>query len=146
MVRISRAFLKGSLIYTLVGALPMASAILLLPFYMNQLTIDNFGALSIYLTLSLLVQLLVTYSYDTSIYVHYHEFKEDTRKLSSFIGSAFSLMLIIGVLVFLFLAVTGNLIIEWQFKDKHIDFFPNGWLAITGGIFQAVVKVHSSLL
>lgn len=146
MVRISRAFLKGSLIYTLVGALPMASAILLLPFYMDQLTIDNFGALSIYLTLSLLVQLLVTYSYDTSIYVHYHEFKEDTRKLSSFIGSAFSLMLIIGVSVFLLLALTGNLIIEWQFKDKHIDFFPNGWLAITGGIFQAVVKVHSSLL
>jgi O-antigen/teichoic acid export membrane protein len=55
-------------------------------------------------------------------------------------------MLIIGILVFLLLAVTGNLIIEWQFKDKHIDFFPNGWLAISGGIFQAVVKVHSSLL
>jgi O-antigen/teichoic acid export membrane protein len=124
----------------------MASAVLLLPFYMGQLSTADFGTLSIYLTLSLLVQLLVTYSYDTSLYVHYHEFKDDAAKLASFIGSAFSLMFMIGAILFLLLATAGSWFFSWQFAEAGIHFYPNGWLAIAGGIFQAVVKVHSSLL
>lgn len=146
MVRISRSFLKGSLIYTLVGALPMASAVLLLPFYMDQLTTADFGALSIFLTLSLLVQLLVTYSYDTSLFVHYHEFKNDTTKLATFVSSAFSLMLLVGAAVFIVLAVAGDWLSVLLFNNSNFSFFPNGWLAIIGGVLQAIVKVHSSLL
>lgn len=146
MVRISRSFLKGSLIYTLVGALPMASAVLLLPFYMDQLTMADFGALSIFLTLSLLVQLLVTYSYDTSIFVHYHEFKNDSTKLASFVSSAFCLMLLVGGTLFVVLAVAGDWLSVLLFDNRNFSFFPNGWLAIMGGILQAIVKVHSSLV
>jgi O-antigen/teichoic acid export membrane protein len=124
----------------------MASAVLLLPFYMDQLTTADFGALSIFLTLSLLVQLLVTYSYDTSIFIHYHEFKNDSIKLASFISSAFSLMLLVGVAVFVVLAVTGDWLSVLLFNNRNFSFFPNGWLAITGGVLQAIVKVHSSLL
>lgn len=124
----------------------MASAVLLLPFYMDQLTTADFGALSIFLTLSLLVQLLVTYSYDTSIFVHYHEFKSNSTKLATFIGSAFCLMLLVGATLFGMLTMTGDWLSTLLFDNPNFSFFPNGWLAIIGGIFQAIVKVHSSLL
>lgn len=146
MVRISRSFIKGSLIYTVIGALPMASAILLLPFYMVNLSTADFGALSIYLAFSLLVQLLVTYSFDTSLYVHYHEFKDDTVKLSAFVSSAFVLMLLIGVGISLIVIPTGSSILAAVFPNRDFAFFPNGWLALGGGIFQALFKVHSNLL
>jgi O-antigen/teichoic acid export membrane protein len=146
MVRISRSFIKGSILYTIIGALPMASAVLLLPFYMNHLSTSLFGALSIYLAFSLLIQLLVTYSYDTALYVHYHEFKTDKSKLSIFISSSFSLMLLIGIGLFGIIAITGPYIFSWLFSDIGVSFFPNGWLAMVGGICQAIFKVHSSLL
>lgn len=146
MIRVSRSFLKGSLIYTLVGALPMASAILLLPFYMADLSTSDFGALSVYLTFSLLIQLLVAYSFDTSLYIHYHEFKSDRSKLAAFVSSAFVLMLLIGVGLLLVLVPTGGYIFKAIFTEKAVSFYPYGLLAMGGGVFQALVKVHSNFL
>lgn len=146
MIRISRSFIKGSLIYTAIGTLPMASAILLVPFYMANLSTADFGALSIYLAFSLLVQLVVTYSFDTSLYIHYHEFKSDKTKLSSFVSSAFVLMLLIGIGLSIIILPTGSSILAIIFVHQDIAFFPYGWLAIGGGIFQALFKVHSNLL
>jgi O-antigen/teichoic acid export membrane protein len=124
----------------------MASALLLVPFYMVNLTTENFGALSIYLAFSLLIQLLVTYSFDASLFVHYHEFKSDKPKLSAFVSSAFVLMLLIGLGLAALLLPTGTYILGLFFDNKDIAFFPNGWLALGGGIFQALFKVHSSFL
>lgn len=146
MVRISRSFIKGSIIYTAIGALPMASALLLVPFYMVNLSTADFGALSIYMAFSLLVQLVVTYSFDTSLYVHYHEFKNDRPKLSAFVSSAFVLMLLIGVGVSVIILPAGSSVLSVVFSHRDIAFFPNGWLALGGGIFQAIFKVHSNLL
>src|SRR5688500_9954964 len=96
MIRISKDFLKSSVIYTVAGSLPMVSAVLLLPFYSAYLSTSDFGALSIYLAFSLLIQYITTYSFDISLYIHFHEFKNEPKKLSSFVSSAFLLMLMIG--------------------------------------------------
>lgn len=146
MVRISTKFIKSSLLYTVAGSLPMASAMLLVPFYMTSLTTAQFGALSIYLVLSLLVQLLVTYSYDTSLYVHYHEYKHDHHKLSQFVSSAFILMLMIAGASLLLLSALGQLFSNFFFHKADNRFFPNGIWAIVGGALQAIFKVHSNLL
>lgn len=124
----------------------MASALLLVPFYMVSLSTDNFGALSIYLAFSLIIQLLVTYSFDSSLYVHYHEFKNDKAKLAAFVSSAFVLMLLIGLGLAIIVLPTGGYILAAIFSTQDIDFFPYGWLALGGGIFQALFKVHSNFL
>jgi O-antigen/teichoic acid export membrane protein len=147
-MRISKGFLKTSAIYTLAGMLPMASAFLLLPFYVNPeyLSAADYGALSIYLAFALLIQILTTYSFDTSLYVHYHEFKSDSKKLAAFISSAFVLMLMIGGGVALILLFAGDIAFAQFMDDKTISFFPFGILAAMSGIFQALFKVHSNLL
>jgi O-antigen/teichoic acid export membrane protein len=145
-MRISKSFIKSSLIYTVAGMLPMASAIILLPFYIENLSTADYGALSIYLAFSLFIQILTTYSFDTSLYIHFHEFKHDPAKLSSFISSAFVLMLMIGGGVGLLSLVLGDLTFSSFFTDKSISFFPYGILAAVTGIFQALFKVHSNLL
>jgi O-antigen/teichoic acid export membrane protein len=113
---------------------------------MVSLSTDNFGALSIYLAFSLIIQLLVTYSFDSSLYVHYHEFKNDKAKLAAFVSSAFVLMLLIGLGLAIIVLPTGGYILAAIFSTQDIDFFPYGWLALGGGIFQALFKVHSNFL
>lgn len=145
-MRVSRNFLKSSLIYTLAGTLPMASAIILLPFYVAYLSTSDFGALSVYLAFSLFIQILTTYSYDTSLYIHFHEYKNMPDKLSAFVSSSFIMMLAIGVLVAIIFIVTGDLLFRNIFSDKSISFHPYGFLAALTGIFQSLFKVHSSFL
>lgn len=146
MVKISKAFVKSSFIYTLAGSLPMASALILLPFYTFYLSPSAFGALAIYSTFTLLVQYLTTYSFDVSLYIHFHEYKHDQYKLARFVSSAFVLMLIIGVGVGTILCVAGNFIFDVVFSDVDIEFFPYGVFAVATGISQALLKVYSNLL
>lgn len=143
---ISRNFIKSSLIYTLAGALPMASAIILLPFYISYLPTEVYGALSICLAFSILIQIIVTYSFDTSLYIHYHEFKHDKKKLSSFVSSVFIFMLILGAAVAILLTLSGEFFFNKIFSNSTISFYPYGLISIGVGIFQAIFKVNGNLL
>jgi O-antigen/teichoic acid export membrane protein len=145
-LRISKHFLKSSVMYTVAGSLPMASALVLLPFYVAHLSTADFGALSIYFAFSYFIQLLTTYSFDTSLYIHYHEFKSDRLRLASFTSSAFLFMLGIGACVGFLFFVSGDLLFRHVFVEQSIAFRPYGVMAAVTGIFQALFKVHGNLL
>jgi O-antigen/teichoic acid export membrane protein len=123
----------------------MASAIILLPFY-SKLPVEIFGALSIYFSVSLLVQIFVTYSFDSSLYINYHDYKQDPKKLGIFISSAFIFILLLSFVSGLSLAFLGNWIFSSLFKEEEIVFYPFGLLSVATGIFQALLKVNNSLL
>jgi O-antigen/teichoic acid export membrane protein len=145
-VRISKNFLKSSIIYTLAGALPMASALILLPFYVEYLSTSDFGALSIYFAFSYFIQILTTYSFDTSLYIHFHEYKHDRSKLAAFASSSFIFMLLIGIVLGVVFTISGDLLFRNIFTDRSISFQPYGFMAALSGIFQALFKVYSNLL
>jgi O-antigen/teichoic acid export membrane protein len=128
------------------GALPMASAIILLPFYTEYLATDTLGALWIYLAFTLLVQVFVTFSFDTSIYIHFHDYKNDEDMLAKFTSSSFNLILMIGVCIAGLLLVTGNTIFNLVFTNQKISFFPYGLMAAVTAVFQSHFKVYTSLL
>jgi O-antigen/teichoic acid export membrane protein len=124
----------------------MASQIILLPFYLNYLSAANLGVFSIYTGFSLLVQIFVTYSFDSSIYSFFHDYKSDHSKLSVFISSSFNFILIVSLITSLILAVTGHWIFAEVFSKATISFYPYGFVSVFSGIFQALFKVNSSLL
>lgn len=124
----------------------MASAVILLPFYIAYLPTEVYGALSVCLAFSMLVQILVTYSFDTSLYIHYHELKHDTGRLAQYVSSAFLFMLLLGVVVGVVLSATGQLVFTWILPQSTIAFFPYGLVSVGVGIFQALFKVHGNLL
>lgn len=143
---ISKGFIKTSAIYTVAGMLPMASAILLLPFYLNYLPLEQYGQLAFYLAFSMLVQVVVTYSFDSSLYIYYHDYKNDKTKLSVLISSAYGFIAMVAVAVVLVLTLTGSFVFEIVAGEKGISFFPYGFLSVLTAIFQSFFKVHSSLL
>jgi O-antigen/teichoic acid export membrane protein len=143
---ISKTFIKSSIIYTVAGTLPMASAVILLPFYIHYLSTEAFGAFSILLALSLLVQIIATFSFDTSVYVHFHEYKNDPKKLSAFISSAFLFIAVAGAGIAVVLILTGDLIAGLVSGHGTLSFYPYGLISVFTGIFQAFFKVYNSLL
>ncbi len=142
---ISKNFIKSSAIYTIAGSLPMASAIILMPFY-GELPSQVYGMFSIYVGFSLLVQILVTYSFDASIYINFHEYKNDPKQLAKFISSAFVFVLLLSLAIGVFLAVGGNWIFKAVYGEGNIPFWPFGVLSVGSGVFQALFKINNSLL
>jgi O-antigen/teichoic acid export membrane protein len=142
---ISKNFIKSSALYTLAGSLPMASAVLLLPFYQYYLSAELFGQLSIFLAFSILIQIVTTYSFDSSVYLHFHDFKNDDVKIRQFISSTFLFVLIISGVVAVVLLPVGPYLFKWVSNDK-IQFFPYGIAAIFTAIGQSILKINSGLL
>jgi O-antigen/teichoic acid export membrane protein len=124
----------------------MASQIILLPFYLNYLSPAMLGVFSIYTGFSLLVQIFATYSFDSSIYTFFHDYKNDPRKLNIFLSSSFNFILIVGLVISLILSFVGPWIFDQLFSNGRISFYPYGFVSVFSGIFQAPFKVNSSLL
>ena len=143
---ISKGFIKNSVIYTVAGMLPTASAVILLPFYLNYLPLAQYGQLAFYLAFSMLVQVIATYSFDSSLYIYYHDYKNDRPKLSVLISSAYVFIGMMGLGLIGVLTLTGGFIFDLVSGDKGLSFFPYGFLSVLTAVFQAFFKVHSSLL
>lgn len=124
----------------------MASAIILLPFYLLYIPTEVYGALSLYLAFSIFVQIVVSYSFDSTTYIFYHEYKHEPAKLATFISSAFVLILLLVVGAGLLFTLAGDLIFKRVFDDPRISFFPYGLMAVGIGAFQAIVKVYCNIL
>ena len=101
----------------------MASALILLPLYIHHLSTETYGALTIYLSFSLLIQIFVTFSFDTSLYIHFHEFKNDFKKLSVFVSSAFIFMVIIGIILALLFTILGDIMFKVALTEKNHFLF-----------------------
>ncbi|MBI1770585.1 MAG: lipopolysaccharide biosynthesis protein [Bacteroidetes bacterium] len=143
---ISKKFIRNSVIYTIAGSLPLASAIILLPFYIKYLSADVYGALALYMGFALLIQILISYSFDGSIYVYFHDFKNDKAKLNLFVSSIFIFVLIISLVIAIIFLIFGGWIFEQVFPEIKILFFPYGLISVATGIFQGFFKINSSLL
>lgn len=98
------------------------------------------------MVISMLVQIIVTYSFDASIYFYFHEYKSDEKKLAKYVSSVFTFILIVSLVIGTILTISGGWIFNTFFADAKILFYPYGLIAVFTGVFQAILKVNSSLL
>jgi O-antigen/teichoic acid export membrane protein len=142
---ISKKFIKSSFIYSVIGSLPLASAVLLLPFYTNLLTISDFGILALYISFSYLIQIIVNFALDTNIGVSYFEYNDNKEKLKEYIRTIVSLLLFIGVVFTILSFFVGNKIFSLVFSN-NLQFFPYGFMSVITGIFNSFFKTYTNLL
>jgi O-antigen/teichoic acid export membrane protein len=124
----------------------VASAFILLPFYIYYLSTDTFGAFSIFLAFSILVQVLTTFSYDATLYIHYHEFKDDATRLSRYVGSVLWVVAFNALILIVFFLLAGEYITELVFPGESLAFYPYGYVCLLIGVFQTIFKIHNNLL
>jgi len=144
---ISRQFFKSSLIYSLVGALPYTTGVILIPFFASQLTPAQFGLNALYLTFMYFVQVIATFGMDTFLGINYFEHKDDKQKLREFVGTVLMTLTVIGTLVGTLLLISGSSIFYLVFQgDDAMQFFPFGLITVFSAIFNGYFKSYSSLL
>lgn len=143
---ISKGLIKSSFIYTIIGALPLASGFFLMLFYTNYLRTNDFGALILFISFTAFVQILVNFGLDTYIGISYFEFKHNNSLLKNRIGSIVLYLIIVGLIsCFVFLLI-GKPLFNLIFKGKDLFFYPYGLMSVVTAFFNSFFKTYSNLL
>jgi O-antigen/teichoic acid export membrane protein len=144
---ISKQFFKSSLIYTLIGALPYTTGVILIPFFASQLTPAQFGVNALYLTFMYFIQVIATFGMDTYLGINYFEHKDDKQRLKEFVGTVLIILTVIGTIAGTLILIGGNSIFHLIFRgDEAMQFFPFGLITVFSAIFNGYFKSYSSLL
>jgi O-antigen/teichoic acid export membrane protein len=143
---ISGKFFKSSIIYSVIGALPLATSFVLLLFYANLLTTSDLGLLALYIVIALLVQIVTNFAMDTSIGVHFFEFKDKPEKLRGYMGTVAGLLLMSGLIFTVFSLIAGKFVFSSLRPLQDLKFFPFGILSVLSGISNSFFKTYTNLL
>lgn len=144
---ISKSFLKSSIIYTIGGALPMAAGLILLPFYTNYLNDLQFTQIAFYISVSLLMQILFSYSIESYFGIKYSKLTSEPQKQKRFIGTVAILLLIIGVGLLALSALGGTYIFSKVFNpDFQMEFWPYGFYSVLTAFFNSYFKASTNAL
>lgn len=146
---ISRSFLSSSIVFTIGGALPMLAGIIMLPFYANEnyLNAAEYTQLLFYIGVSLLFQILFSFSTESYFGVQYTKLADEPEKQKRFIGTVASLLLLIGAALLVLLALGGKTLFTAVYNQElGINFWPFGFYSILTGFFNSYFKTSTVCL
>lgn len=136
---------NSTLLYMIAGSLPAISGMVLLIPYTSYLTVPVYGALSIYLSFSILTQILITYSIDNFVAVGYVSRKNSKKELRKFIGTMTILIVIISLITLFLFSVIGHFLFD-LLHNKYLSFYPFGLMSLIFAISNVFLKLYSTLL
>ncbi len=138
---ISKSFLKSSFIYSVAGALPMLSGIILLPFYADLLSFGQYVALGYYISIAMFFQILFSYSIESFFGVKYTQLSNDPDLQRKFVGTVANILLIIGPILLLIITLTGPYLFSAIFSENiQVSFWPFGFLSVLTAFFNSYFK------
>jgi len=143
---ISKNLIKSSIVYTIIGALPLISAFFLLIFYTNYLTKADYGAFVIYISFTGFIQILINLGLDTYIGVSYFDNRHDINALKQKIGNIAGYLLLWGIFVLAVFSITGEGLFKFIFQNKDIFFFPFGMMSVITAFCNSYFKTYTNLL
>jgi len=147
---ISKKFIKSSFTYSVIGSLPMVSGFVLLPFYTNLLTTDDFGMLMIYILFSQLIQIILNFGMDNFVPITFINTKDDKIKQTESVATSTMLLLGVGAAFILIFWFTGNpffqVLNDVLYKGKNIVFSPWVFMSVVTAFFNSYFKTYTNLL
>jgi O-antigen/teichoic acid export membrane protein len=134
-------------VFTVGGALPMIAGLILLPFYTNYLSDIHYTQILFYISISLLFQILFSFSVDSYFGIKYTQLSGEPQEQKNFIGTVATLLLFIGAGLLLLLALSGSFLFKTIYRqDLQMEFWPYGFYAVVTGFFNSYFKAASICL
>jgi O-antigen/teichoic acid export membrane protein len=145
---ISKKFFKSSLTFSLVGALPMLSGFILLPFYTGDILSEkNYGYLTLHLAFSLLFQSIFVFCLDHYVGPIIIESKHDEKQLKKRMSAINYYSLLFSIIFITILFIAGPFIFNSYFeKDSPMQFYPFMYFTVITSFFNAYFKLYCNYL
>lgn len=141
-MKLSKSVIQ-SILFTIVGSLPFLSALVLLPFYSNYLSTENFGLLNVYISLSLLFQIITSFGVEQYIPVLINE---KGNEFTTRLRASYGLQLLVGLGVLFIALLVGDFALSAIYQNDSLSFFPFGLLSVVTGFFNGYFRSETTYL
>ena len=116
-------FSKNVSLYTIGQFLSQALSFVLLPIYINQLSVDEYGVVAVFMAIGTFLNALMQYGFSPTLMRYYFEFKDSPKTFKSFFSSLL-LFLFGGNIIILFLIyIIHNFIYEFTLSSADVSTY-----------------------
>ncbi|HTA63652.1 MAG TPA: oligosaccharide flippase family protein [Bacteroidia bacterium] len=137
--------LKNSSVYTILGFLPTASRIFLLPIFLIYLSPEDFALIGLNTLVAGLLPLVMTLGLENAFVRFYFDYSRKPKLLRAYLSTILLFVMfsstIISVLIFPF----GEAIFKLIFKTKEFSFIPFGITALLSAFFASIYTIIFAL-
>jgi O-antigen/teichoic acid export membrane protein len=138
--------LKASSVYTILGFLPTASRIVLLPIFLLYLSPEQFALVGLNTVIASILPLFMTLGLENSFSRFYFDYKRHPLLLKSYLSTLIIFILMNAIAVGVIFTTFGNQIFDFFFKSKEFGFYPFGITAAISAIISALSSVYVNYL
>ncbi|MFN6378457.1 MAG: oligosaccharide flippase family protein [Flavobacteriales bacterium] len=133
-----------SLIFTVVSSLPFMSALVLLPFYSNNLSTEDFGRLNVYISISLLFQVITSVGVEQYVPILLNDSTKNSDSKKLYYSRALGLQLIAGLVIIGVFFIIGKAAFQSVFPAETLSFWPFGLMSIATGFFNGYFRTQTT--
>lgn len=119
---ISNKFFAHSIIYTIVGALPVATPILLLPLYTAVLSERQVGEIALYIASLYIMQIIVNFSLDASVKTFYLDYQHHIKHLKEYLSTVYFSSSGIRYSLFVYIQRNRSLVFSFSIRFDVLSF------------------------
>lgn len=128
--------------FSILGFLRPAINIFLLPLYLLRLTPEDYGVLTMVGVITGMISIVVNLRLDTAVRTFYFDFNQNDQLLWRYLSQIFSMVLGLGIFVFIVFQVVGSSLYQFLFDSEEILFHPYGELALATTLINACNTIY----
>lgn len=137
----SKQELKNTIVYTFLSFLPATTQLILLPLYMQKLSVAQFGVFQSMTIVQVLVSTLFGLSLHASVARYYFSYRHDPARIKDYLSSVFWLLTLISIVIFLIGLLAGTFLFDLFYKSDTLDYYPYGIVAVSTGLLNVAIPV-----
>ncbi|MFK7782318.1 oligosaccharide flippase family protein [Psychroserpens sp.] len=133
--------LKSTLLFGVFSALRSGISLLLLPIFLNYLSPEDYGIVSIVIIYSTIVAVVGSLGLRSALYTFYFDY-DNTDKLKEYLSNLFSVHLISFFLIVCIHLLIGDTIYELLFSSNQLSFYNYGLIALLSVFFDTLNSLY----
>ena len=119
--------LVATIVFTVLTFLQPALNIFLLPLYLQYFPAEDYGILHLMNNITILVMTIGSLRINSSVLIHYFDFKYNTNRLKDYLGNILKASLIMGVIFLCLSILIGPFFFHLILNRIPLPFIPMGF-------------------
>jgi O-antigen/teichoic acid export membrane protein len=134
--------LRNTIVYTVLGFLPLSFSLLFTPIYTQYLSKEEYGLLNLFKIISGLLVAFSGLGIDQAAGYLYWDYNKDKKKLNEFVSTTLSIVFFTGLIIFILGFLFGPALISIFLKNgEHFKLWPFLLLALLYPLFTIQSRI-----
>lgn len=137
---------KANSWYLLINLISASSAIFLIPLYISDLSVSEYGILALMNVTFAFLTIFMTVNLESAVQTFYFDHADDATRVHQYFRNVYSFATLLALTGIILFSLLGPLIFRYTFRSDAIDFFPNGMIVAVSAALTAINQIYFVLL